>query len=93
MSFIIQAVGVMRARAAALGLGFVFGVVLACSRMTSPNVVRALLFERHTFSCSELDDGATRPPPRRRRPDIWAWMGSSRPLPRTYRDPGGSGIV
>jgi uncharacterized membrane protein YedE/YeeE len=37
----------MRARAAGLGIGLVFGVTLAWSGMTSPNVIRqALLFER-----------------------------------------------
>lgn len=37
----------MRARAAGLGVGVVFGVVLAWSGMTSPNVIRqALLFQR-----------------------------------------------
>lgn len=39
----------MRARAAGLGVGLVFGVVLAWSGMTSPNVIRqALLFE-HSY--------------------------------------------
>lgn len=37
----------MRARIAGLGVGLVFGVTLAWSGMTSPNVIRqALLFER-----------------------------------------------
>jgi hypothetical protein len=37
----------MRARIAGLGIGLVFGVVLAWSGMTSPDVIRqALLFER-----------------------------------------------
>src|SRR6202034_2294556 len=42
-----QGAGRMRTRIAGLGIGLVFGVVLAWSGMTSPDVIRqALLFER-----------------------------------------------